>query len=41
MGEFSDQTARKCGFIQRQGKLSDANFAQSLMFGWLQKARPI
>lgn len=39
MGEYSDQTARQTGFIQRQVKLSGAGFVQGLVFSWLQKPK--
>lgn len=36
LGQKSNQIARECGFIQRQGKLSGASFVQGLVFKWMQ-----
>jgi hypothetical protein len=35
LGVEADELGRRSGFIQRQGKWSGSQFAQSLIFGWL------
>ena len=35
LSETADAIARKTGFIKRQRKLSGSDFAQTLVFGWL------
>jgi len=35
LGEAAEQLARPTGLIQRQGKLTGTNFAQTLVLGWL------
>ena len=34
--ETAEEAAEKTGFIQRQGKVTGANFCQTVVFGWLQ-----
>lgn len=36
LSDKAEQAAKKTGFIQRQGKVTGANFCQTLVFGWLQ-----
>jgi len=33
--DTADELARRCGFVQRQRKLSGASFAQALALGWM------
>lgn len=35
LNETADDIARKTGFVKRQRKFSGSNFAQTLVFGWL------
>lgn len=37
LGPEADRLARETGFIQRERAFSGADFAQALIFGWLQR----
>src|SRR5215471_16496467 len=37
LGSEADHLARETGFIQRERAFSGADFAQALIFGWLQR----
>jgi hypothetical protein len=36
LGSEADRLARETGFIQRERAVSGADFAQAMIFGWLQ-----